>query len=135
MAARAASKRVAAPEASVACMEAEPSSSTTRVPLATVGTRQNGRASASTRAASSSSWMSISRLRRSRCQGELASRSRRTISHSRVDDTSTSRRRSLSMYSTMIGTANRPSSRAAGAKKDIANHAAAYYLISPRCLK
>src|SRR3990172_5837616 len=114
---RATSKRFGS--TSVAFIEAEASSNTTTVPLATVGMLRNGGARAITSAASKSSCRSNSRLRLSRCHGALASRSRRSNCQSIVDEIPTSLRRSLSMYRMRIGTARRPRRRARGARKDM----------------
>ena len=112
----AASKRVGS--TSVACMEAEPSSKTTTLPLTTLGTGRNGRAKANTSAAKISNCKIRSKLRRSFCQGALASRSRSSFCHSMVLLTNTSRRRSRSMYSRMMGPASRPSRRKRGVRND-----------------
>jgi len=95
-AARASSKRVpAAPSA--ACMEAEASSRTMVLPPPRPGSGSAGRASARTSAARMSSCSSSSRLRRRRCHGALAARSRTNSRHSHVLLTGCSRRRRRSM--------------------------------------
>jgi hypothetical protein len=95
-AACAASKRVP-PGASMACMLADASSNNATLPDATDGTSIKGRASATTSIAKMSNCNSKSRLRRKRCQGELASRSRSSCRQRSTLLTGTSRRRSLSI--------------------------------------
>ena len=83
--------------ASLAFIDAEASSSSTTEPEVTLATGMAGRASPNTSAARMSSCSSSNRLRLSFCQGALACRSRSSACHSMVEETSTLRRRSLSM--------------------------------------
>ena len=108
-ASRAAARRFGA--TSVAPMLAEVSITRTTSRASPAGRSRNGRAASSTRARTSSSWISRSRLRRRRCHGALASTSVSSRLHSRVDGTTAWSRRSLSRYIAMTaGMKTRPAS-------------------------
>src|SRR5512147_1426099 len=100
-------------------MEADASKTTTSDPAAMLGTASAGRAKAKTTAERINSCKSSSRFRLIRCHGEFAWRSRSSICHKRVEEISTSRRRSLSMYRTRIGIPSRAKRNAEGDRKRI----------------
>ena len=114
----AASRRLG--ETSVACMEAEVSTTRTMSPARPAGRSTNGRAASRTRIRTSSSWSSSSRLRRSFCHGALASTSATSLCHRRVDGTTASSRRSLSRYMAMTTGMNRSPASASGVRNGIA---------------
>ena len=96
---------------SVAAMLAEVSITSTMSRARPAGRSRNGRAASSARAATRSSCRSSNRLRRSFCQGALASTSATSRVHSSVEGTTASSRRSLSRYmATTAGMNSRPSS-------------------------
>ena len=108
-AALAASSRFGA--TSVAAMLADVSMTSTTSRASPAGRSKNGRAASSARITTSRSWSRSRRLRRSFCQGALASTSAIRRVHSKVDGTKVSSRRSFSRYiATTTGMNSRPSS-------------------------
>ena len=105
---------------SVACIEAEVSTTSTRSPASPAGRSMNGRAARNTSSSTSSSCSSSRRLRRSRCHGALASTSATRRCHSSVDGTTASSRRSFSRYMAMTSGTNTSPASASGARNGIA---------------
>ena len=101
---------------SVAHIDADPSSNSTTLPLTTLETGMNGRARAAANASSIRSCRSSRRFLLRRCHGVLACLSLSNLCHSIVLLTITSRRRSRSMYSKIIGPAMRPRIKNNGVK-------------------
>ncbi len=91
------SKRLSPPASSVACIEAEASSTTTILPEAIASVKIKGRARLKTSRRRRRSCRRSSKLRRSRCQGALAVRSSKARRHSIDDETFSSSRRSRSI--------------------------------------
>jgi hypothetical protein len=102
-------------------MLADPSSKITTLPLAVTGAKKKGRANTNVSKTKTASCKNKSKLRRKRCHGALASRSRINRCQSKVLDTNTSRRRSLSMYMINMGILKAAKANAKGVKKPIIN--------------
>ena len=104
---RAASRRSSG--TSVADIEADASTTRTRSCASAAGRSSAGRTTAATSSSAHSSCSSSSSERRSRCHGEFASTSRTRCCHRKVELTSRSGRRSLSIQrATMTGSAIEP---------------------------